>query len=130
MIRSRTLVSVGVLAATVMPSVRAVHGPARAEQPPWYADKTKLLVWRDAKGGEHAITKLADWARRRAHILAHMQHVMGPLPDDSREVPLDVQVMEEVETAKYIRKKLTFAVEKGDRVPAYLFLPLHARASC
>ena len=127
MIRSRMLLFVGVFAATVMPSVRAVQGPARAEQPPWYADKTKLLIWRDAKGGEHAITKPADWTRRRSHILAHMQHVMGPLPDDSRKVPLDVQVTHEVKTAKYIRRKLTYAVEKGDHVPAYLFLPRHAK---
>src|SRR5438445_8708614 len=53
-----------------------------------------------------------------------MQLVMGGLPDDSRKVPLDVKISEEVKTAGYLRKKLTFAVEKDDRVPAYLLIPL------
>ena len=65
----------------------------------------------------------AEWAKRRAHILANMQLVMGALPDDSRKVPLNVKVTETVELPRYIRKKLTFAVEKGDRVPAYLLIP-------
>ncbi len=60
---------------------------------------------------------------RREHILANMQLVMGPLPDASRKVPLDVQVTEVISTPHYLRKKLTFAVEKGDRVPAYLLVP-------
>src|SRR5205085_7628655 len=90
---------------------------------PVYPDRTKLLVWRDDHGREHAITKSADWPRRRAHILAAMQEVMGALPAAERKVPLDVQVNEETRTDKVIRRKITFAVEKGDRVPAYLFLP-------
>lgn len=56
-----------------------------------------------------------------------MQIVMGPLPDDSRKVPLDIKIEEEVRLEKFTRKKLTFAVEKGDRVPAYLLIP-HERA--
>jgi fermentation-respiration switch protein FrsA (DUF1100 family) len=52
-----------------------------------------------------------------------MEQVMGPLPDASRKVDLDVRVSEEVKTDKYVRRKLTFAVEEGDRLPAYLFVP-------
>jgi dienelactone hydrolase len=98
--------------------------PVTAEEPPFYPDKTRLLVWRDAGGKEHPITRPADWPKRREHILANMQLVMGPLPPATRKVPLDVQVTEEMRTETYIRKKLTFAVEKDDRLPAYLFLPL------
>jgi dipeptidyl aminopeptidase/acylaminoacyl peptidase len=90
---------------------------------PVYLDRTKLLVWRDDRDREHAITKPADWQRRRAHILAAMQQVMGPLPAAERKVPLDIQLSEEAKSDHYIRRKITFAVEKGDRVPAYLFLP-------
>jgi acetyl esterase/lipase len=53
-----------------------------------------------------------------------MQLVMGPLPDASHKVALDVKVAEEVKKKKYVRQKLTFAAEKGDRVPAYLLIPL------
>jgi dienelactone hydrolase len=91
--------------------------------PPFYADKTKLLVYIDADGKEHAITKPGDWSKRREHILANMQEVMGPLPDAGRKVPLDVHYIDEKKTDKWIRKKLTFATEKDDRVPAHLFLP-------
>src|SRR5262245_17301765 len=96
---------------------------AFAEPPPFYPDKARLLVYRDAEGREHPVRNAADWAQRRAHILAGMQEVMGPLPDESRKVPLDVRVTEEVRTEKYTRRKMSFAVEKGDRLPAYLLIP-------
>src|SRR6516165_5702796 len=94
-----------------------------AADPPFYPDKTKLLVWRDADDKEHAIQTAADWAKRRTHVLAGMELVMGALPDVKRKVPLDVQVIEEIKTDKFVRQKLSFAVEKGDRVPAYLLIP-------
>jgi dienelactone hydrolase len=56
-----------------------------------------------------------------------MQEVMGPLPDPSRKVAPDVQVTEEVKTGRLVRRRCTFAVEKGDRVPAYLLLPLERK---
>jgi hypothetical protein len=91
--------------------------------PPFYPDKTKLLVYRDADGVEHPITKAADWTKRREHILANMQEVMGPLPDYSRKAPLDIKITEETDVGTHVRKKLTFAAEKDDRVPAYLMIP-------
>ena len=97
--------------------------PGTKAGPPFYPDKTKLLVYRDPAGKEHTITKAADWNKRREHILANMQEVMGPLPDASRKVPLDVLYVDEKKTDKWVRKKLTFAPEKGDRVGAYLILP-------
>jgi dienelactone hydrolase len=65
-----------------------------------------------------------DWPKRRERVLANMQLVMGPKPDPSARVALDVQIGEEVEMPRYLRKKLTFAAEKNDRVPAYLLVPL------
>jgi dienelactone hydrolase len=103
--------------------VVAVGWPA----PPFYRDKTKLLVYRDAEGKEHPIATEADWLQRRTHILANMQEVMGPLPESVNKVPLDVHITEEVRTPHYVRKKLTFAVEKDDRVPAYLLVPLQGQ---
>jgi acetyl esterase/lipase len=96
-------------------------------QPPVYPDKAQLLVYRDAEGKEYPVKTADDWAKRRAHILANMERVMGPLPDASRKVPLDVKVDEEKKLGKYVLKKLTFAVEKDDRVPAYLLVPLERK---
>src|SRR5271166_6424634 len=83
--------------------------PVLAADPPFYPDKTRLLVWRDADDKEHPITKAEDWPKRRDHILANMQLVMGPLPGKDRKVPLDVKVSDEKKTNKWVRKKLTFA---------------------
>src|SRR5271166_2669614 len=82
--------------------------------PPSYPDKKDLLVLRDGAGKERPVRTAADWGRRRQHILAAMQQVMGTLPGDDARVPLDVKVTAEVATPRYVRKKLTFAVEKGD----------------
>jgi acetyl esterase/lipase len=95
--------------------------------PPSYPDKSNLLVLRDAEGKETPVRTADEWAKRRAHILANMQLVMGPLPGDDSKVPLDVKATEEVKTEKYLRRKLTFAVEKDDRVPAYLLIPLERK---
>src|SRR5262245_16447912 len=67
--------------------------------PPFYPDKTKLLIWRDEGGQEQPIKKAADWTKRRDHILANMQLVMGNLPDKKQKVPLDVQCTEAFKTA-------------------------------
>jgi predicted dienelactone hydrolase len=87
-------------------------------------DRSNLLRLRDERGEERPIKTGADWARRRGQILAGMQEVMGQLPDDNRKVPLDVRVGEEVTGPFYVRRKLTYAAEKGDRVPAYLLIPV------
>jgi dienelactone hydrolase len=52
-----------------------------------------------------------------------MQEVMGKLPDAKGKVPLDVKVLREVKVGRYVRKKITFAAEKDDRVPAWLLIP-------
>jgi predicted dienelactone hydrolase len=48
---------------------------------------------------------------------------MGPLPQSSRRVPLDVQIESREETPDYVRFKLTYVPEAGDRVPALLLVP-------
>ena len=96
---------------------------ATQPSPPPYADKLHLLAWRDARGREHSITKATGWEKRRADILANMQLVMGPLPDKTRKVPLDVQVIGEFREPEFTRLKITFAPEAGDRMPAWLLIP-------
>lgn len=102
----------------------ALPAPAQAgEQAPFYREKAKMMVYLDSQGMERQVGTQEDWGIRRGHILSNMQAVMGPLPDDSRRVPLDAQTTEEVKLAGCTRRKITFAVEKGDRVPAYLLIP-------
>ncbi len=81
------------------------------------------MVVRDGLGRERTIETLADWNVRRDHILAHFQEVAGKLPGGERRVPLDVQVTATIKEARFTRKKISFATETGDRVPAWLLLP-------
>jgi len=101
--------------------------PAVEPVAPVYPDHSKLLIVRDAEGKEVPVKSPDDWKKRRAHIVANMELVMGPLPPIEKKVPLDPQMIEEVKTDKFIRRKITIAVEKGDRLPMYLFLPLNLK---
>jgi pimeloyl-ACP methyl ester carboxylesterase len=103
-------------------SLLGLFGAALA-RPPFYSDKSNLLVLRDDSGKERPVKTAADWAERRKHILAGMEEAMGPLPDASHKVPLEVRVDEEVRGEKYLRRKLSFAAEQADRVPAFLLIP-------
>jgi len=69
-----------------------------------------------------ATTALAE-APDRSQILNRMALVMGPLPGDERKVSLDVKIVGEEKLDGYVRKKITYAAEKDDRVPAYLLVP-------
>lgn len=90
---------------------------------PTYPDHSRLLVVRDGEGREIPVTTPADWQVRRVHILAHLQEAMGTLPGGERRVPTAVQIVETIDGPKYVRKKITYAVEPGDRVPAWLLIP-------
>ncbi len=113
------------LVAAVAMCVLAITATAGGDvpAPPLYRDHTRLESYLDEKGGEHPVRSRADWEKRRRHILAGMQAVMGPLPGPERKVPLNVEVLEESATDAFVRKKIRFSPEKDDRVPAYLFLP-------
>jgi len=111
-----------ILGALVVMSMTAAPAHPQAAAPA-YADKAHLLCYMDEHGALQPVRSIADWQRRRAHILANMQLVMGELPDESRRVALDVEVLEEAELAGVVRRKITFAVEPGDRLGAYLCIP-------
>ena len=65
--------------------------PAAEPALPFYRDKANLLIYLD---GDKAVPvkSVADWQKRRGHVLAGMERVMGPLPPATRKVPLDLKV--------------------------------------
>jgi dienelactone hydrolase len=63
---------------------------------------------------------------RRRELRAAMELVMGPLPR-AKKAPLDVSVIETVDLAGFVRKKITYTAEKDDRVPAFLLIPQNLR---
>jgi acetyl esterase/lipase len=97
--------------------------PGDQSAAPVYPDKMNLMVWLDSQGREHPIRDAQDWQRRREHIVANMEKVMGALPSPERRIPLDVQVLQTEELPTLVRKKITYAPTKDYRVPAYLLVP-------
>ena len=90
---------------------------------PVYKDKTNLLQYLDASGNMHPVRTPLEWQKRRSHILENMQRVMGPLPMQWAHLPLNNEVTEESKHPKFVRKKIAFNAEPGDRVSAWLFIP-------
>ena len=97
--------------------------PATSSVSPEYDDHRSVMLFKDAAGKEQPVQTIEDLAVRRQHILQGMRRAMGDVPTPDQRVPLDVQVLEEVETEKYLRQRISFASEPGDRVPAYLLIP-------
>lgn len=100
---------------------------AAALEPPFYADKTNLMVCIDAAGAQRPVRTARDWERRRGHILANMQLVMGPFPAAGGDIPVDLRVVETEELAALTRQKVTYVSERDRRVPAYLLIPQRLR---
>jgi len=87
------------------------------------SDHRELFTFAEDADMQRPVIKPHDWGRRRWQLRAHMQEVMGKLPEPIQRVPLDVQTVSEEQADGYLRRKITFAAEPGDRVPAWLLLP-------
>src|SRR5579885_856156 len=100
--------------------------PTRAfcDEPPVYREHQDLHYYLDERGHRHPIHTVADWEIRRAHILAHLQEVMGPLPRPSHPVRLEVRTLETVSLGPIVRRKIDYHTDSSARrVAAYLFVP-------
>lgn len=115
---------------TLMPALGAMAlwfgaSSVRADGPaPAYAEHQDLSYVLDADGRKQPIRTVEDWERRRQHVLAHMQVVMGPLPKPAMQVPLDVKVEEEERVGNVIRRKITYHTDSLERrIRAFLLVP-------
>ncbi|WP_343702910.1 hypothetical protein [Chitinophaga sp.] len=61
-----------------------------------------------SNGKANTIKTTAQWAAQRQQVLARMQLAMGPLPDRSRPVPLQVTVTDSFQQRNHIRYEITF----------------------
>jgi len=92
---------------------------------PVYSEHQDLGYYLNDQGQRQPVRTPADWERRRQHVLAAMQLVMGPLPDRTQVPPLEIKELEYVQlpAGGPQRKKLRYRVDADDHVSAYLFLP-------
>jgi len=88
-----------------------------------YEEHQDLTYYLDREGRRHEIRSAADWEKRREHILANMQLVMGRLPDATQRVPLNVKVIEEKQADLLTRRKISYQSDPFDRVTAWLLIP-------
>lgn len=93
--------------------------------PPANLDHTDLGYYVSADGKKIPIHTPADWAHRRAQIIAGMEQVMGPLPHPKSPVPLDVKTLEEHQEDGYLRRKISYHTDDPNQViHAWLLLPV------
>ncbi len=98
--------------------------PAPAQAAPLlYPEHSDLSYYLDPNGYPRPILTPSDWKIRRDHVLAHMQTVMGKLPDRAQRVPLNMLQLEEVKLDKIVRTKIEYQTEADTVVRAYLFHP-------
>lgn len=86
-------------------------------------DRANLLAYRAEDGTARPVRSIEDWRKRRAEIVRGMLAVMGPIPDNTRRVPLDVAIEEESDVGSYVRRRITYQSEPGSRAKAYLLVP-------
>jgi hypothetical protein len=90
---------------------------------PVYHDKNQLLMFVTEDGQANRITSPEKWEIRRRHIIANIEKVTGPLPGRAFRVPLDLEVLTEVDCGSYTRKTIAYNVDPYDRVESYLLVP-------
>ncbi|MCF3108737.1 alpha/beta fold hydrolase [Niabella sp. CC-SYL272] len=78
----------------------------------------ELLVYRGTP-----ITTVDQWNKKRKAVLAHMQEAMGPLPRLKNHPPFNTLVLDSVMESTYTRYTIKFTVEKGEALPALLYVP-------
>ena len=110
------------LIETICLSVSLAANPPPQSPATAYGQHQDLMRVLSADGHPRPIRSLDDWHARRRHILSGLQQVMGPLPDRSRRVPLEVRTIETVQLKGVSRRKLTFRSDHSQRVSAYLFV--------
>ncbi|MBL8810935.1 MAG: alpha/beta fold hydrolase [Planctomycetaceae bacterium] len=116
----RAMWVVGSFGIGVLAAVFAAQPPGDESSAAKY-DHTKVsVVCRD--GHEQPIKSMDDLLLRRTHTLLGMQKAMGELPSSDRRCPLDVKIESESESDGVILRRITFAPEEGDRVPALVMM--------
>lgn len=88
--------------------------------------RDQLLLYRSRSGEVRPVRGRSDWARRRAEIVRGFESVAGRLPGRERRCALDLRVEEESDQGRYVRRRITYQVEPGQRIESWLLVPHRA----
>ncbi len=97
-------------------------GAVPAADSPHYADHDDLLYYLNPDGEQQAVRSPQDWNKRRRHIVAGMETVMGPLPRGPKP-SLEMHLLAESRHDGYVHRRITYQAKEGDAIPAYLLIP-------
>ncbi|MDD4108391.1 MAG: alpha/beta fold hydrolase, partial [Prolixibacteraceae bacterium] len=87
-------------------------------------DKSKGVSFYSSQDKENIIIEnQAQWEQQRWKILNGLEAVMGPLPSGQNLPDFDIRISEEHREDTYTRFTISFLAFKGERVPAYLYIP-------
>ncbi len=82
------------------------------------------LKWFPNEAGKSLPIRSADdWERRREAILAGFEKAAGELPSREKLPAFELRVHEEVVEPKFVKRRISFVAEEGDRITALLYLP-------
>ncbi len=96
-------------------------GVAFGQPVPPYSEHRDMLYVREPSGAVTAVRTAAEWERRRRHIVAHVESVMGRLPRERG--PLELRTLDERKREGFVQRTIRYQALAGDEIPAYLLLP-------
>lgn len=74
-------------------------------------------------GQTHIAKTASEWTPRKKNILSAMQSVMGQLPEFKSLPPPEMELLEEVDCGEYVRRKILYHSQPGNKTPAFLCVP-------
>ena len=103
--------------------IRAAWETKRSVYVPSFAPpKTPALrPMHEHPDAEPLIGNPAGWPQQRARIVSEWQKLLGPMP--ARILPLEAQEHGETDCGTYLRRKVSFQVQPGDRMPCWMLIP-------
>ncbi len=82
------------------------------------------LLWSPTADGQARIaTTVTQWVARKESILSAMQSVMGQLPEFGSLNPPEMELIAEVDCGNYVRRRIVYQSQRGNKVPAFLCVP-------
>ncbi len=87
------------------------------------AEQNEFSIYSSETHENIRIHNLAEWEEYRWKLKRNMEAIMGSLPDRQNLPDFDIRIKDSLRTESYLRLSIDFQAAKGERVPAYLYIP-------
>ncbi len=86
-------------------------------------ERNELLRSTGVDGHTRKATTVTEWASRKKSILTAMHSVMGQLPKVAPRNTPAMELIEEVDCGNYVRRRIMYQSQAGNKTPAFLCIP-------